>query len=158
MISWDILGYPFSSDSESWGTWVQVVRLGFPDGSCNLKLQYRTWRNFNIRVEAFLVASTRWFRNLWQRYQSFKFKFFKLTSKLKKLRYQWLRYRSQTSFMTRISGSAVSASWCAGRAWLGVSLSAKPASGTLRCYDITVWLWYHSMDYDIIANIIPMIS
>jgi hypothetical protein len=32
------------------------------------------------------------------------------------------------------------------------------SSGTLRYYDIIVFLWYHSLDYDIIVNIIPMIS
>ncbi len=31
-------------------------------------------------------------------------------------------------------------------------------SGTLRYYDIIVFLWYHSLHYDIIVNIISMIS
>ncbi len=31
-------------------------------------------------------------------------------------------------------------------------------SGTLCYYDIIVFLWYHSLDYDIIVNIISMIS
>jgi hypothetical protein len=33
-----------------------------------------------------------------------------------------------------------------------------PTSGTLRYYDIIVFLWYHSFLYDVIVNIIPMIS
>ncbi len=32
------------------------------------------------------------------------------------------------------------------------------SSGTLRYYDIIVLLWYHSFDYYIIVNIMPMIS
>ncbi len=38
---------------------------------------------------------------------------------------------------------------------LGVEVST---SGTLRYYDIIVLLWYHGFDYDIIVDVISIIS
>ncbi len=43
------------------------------------------------------------------------------------------------------------------RTLLSIQWHCRP-SGTLRYYDIIVFLWYHSLVYDIIVNIIPMIS
>ncbi len=34
----------------------------------------------------------------------------------------------------------------------------QPLQLIWNLYDIIVWLWYHSLDYDVIAHIIPMIS
>jgi hypothetical protein len=50
-------------------------------------------------------------------------------------------------------GPGTSGSGCQAR-----PVQAASPSGTLRYYDIIVFLRYHSLDYDIIVNFISMIS